>query len=273
MSRKILVAGACGFSLIELMIVIGISAWVSVAAYAVYNAQQISYQRQTQIVEMQQNARAFLYFIEKDLRMAGYDPKQTSTPNFISAQPTAVAFSADLGRPRGDAACGDKEICDSMSDGKIISTATTCAGCVAETIRYGLKSTAWSTGATNYGQMPIGSTTSVTKSFNHSDTTDAQDVIDSVEAIEFLYNLNDGTAVTVVGATDFVRIRSVTISLLMRTRSIVRGQQNRDVYYYPSSNAGQSSSGKKWGPFNDSYVRRLVVTNILCRNMALRAPT
>ena len=272
MSRKTHAAGARGFTLIELMVVVAVSAGVSTAAYAVYNAQQISFQRQAQIVEMQQNIRAFLYFIEKDLRMAGFDPKTSGAAGFVTARPAEIVFTADLGRPRGDSACGDSVSCDSMPDGKIISSA--CDNCIAETIRYSLRDTpAYSTATANYGEVPIGSTTSVTKTFNGSTSTGAQDVIDGVEAIEFLYNMSDGTAATTITGPDLKNIRSVTVSMLIRTRNIVMGHRENSSYYFPASNVTQAASGNKWGPFNDGYMRRLVTTNILCRNMGLQPPT
>ncbi len=55
------------------MIVVCVFAGLSGAAYAMYSVQQRSYFLQEQLVEMQQNIRAFVFFMEKDLRMAGYD--------------------------------------------------------------------------------------------------------------------------------------------------------------------------------------------------------
>jgi prepilin-type N-terminal cleavage/methylation domain-containing protein len=60
-----------GFTLIELLIVIVISALLTVGIYATFMSQQRSYAIQTGVTDMQQNARAALALMEKDIRMAG----------------------------------------------------------------------------------------------------------------------------------------------------------------------------------------------------------
>ena len=270
MRSRMIAAGACGFTLIEMMIVVAIFAFVSGATYSIYGVQQRSYLRQEQIVEMQQNVRAFLFFIEKDIRMAGYDPRKTAGAGIITAKPTEVVFSADLGRPRTSPVDCAGAGCDSMPDGEIISVTSTCTNCVAETIRYALKSAPVPQAN---GQVAIGLTTSVQKTFNGTTSTNAQDVVDGIEALEFLYNLNDGTAeIEVPGATgkNLSDIRSITVSLLARTRNHLMGYKQPDSYQYPASNAAHSSTGRRWGPFTDDFMRRVVITNIQCRNLAFQ---
>ncbi len=100
MKIKPIAMGARGFTLIELMIVMGIFAGVSGAAYAMYSVQQRSYFMQEQLVEMQQNIRAFEFFMEKDVRMAGYDVYKEGRAGFLTAKPFEIVFTADMGRPR-----------------------------------------------------------------------------------------------------------------------------------------------------------------------------
>ncbi len=279
MRSRMTAAGAGGFTLIEMMIAVAVAAGISAATFSVYRVQQRSYLMQEQIVDLQQNVRAFLFFIEKDLRMAGYDPRKTSCAGFLIANPYEVVFTADLGRPKGSSGAGvDCKLtgCDNMPDGEIIGSP--CTNCVVETIRYALKSTTAapvSASGTNTGQVTVaGKTTSVHKTFNGTTGTDpnnpAQDVVENVEALEFLYNLSNGTAVTVAAGTDLARIRSVTVSVLMRTRNQIAGYGQPDRYQYPASNAAHSTTGKRWGPYTDPYMRRVVITNIQCRNMALQ---
>jgi len=61
-----------GFTLIELMIVLVISSIVIAAIFATFISQQKSYATQTKVSDMQQNARAALTLMERDLRMAGF---------------------------------------------------------------------------------------------------------------------------------------------------------------------------------------------------------
>ncbi|MCJ7663967.1 MAG: prepilin-type N-terminal cleavage/methylation domain-containing protein [Desulfobacterales bacterium] len=68
---KSLLKKEAGLTLIELMIVLVLSAVVTASIYATFIAQQKSYATQTRVSDMQQNARAALTLMERDLRMAG----------------------------------------------------------------------------------------------------------------------------------------------------------------------------------------------------------
>jgi prepilin-type N-terminal cleavage/methylation domain-containing protein len=61
-----------GVTLIELLIVVVISALLTAAIFATFVSQQKSYAIQTGVSDMQQNARAALTLMERDLRMAGF---------------------------------------------------------------------------------------------------------------------------------------------------------------------------------------------------------
>jgi len=63
-----------GFTMVELLIAMVISAIVLGAVYSTYRSQQQSYIVQDQIGGMQQNLRAAMYHMARDVRMAGYDP-------------------------------------------------------------------------------------------------------------------------------------------------------------------------------------------------------
>lgn len=60
-----------GLTLIELMIVLVLASVVTASIYATFISQQKSYATQTRVSDMQQNARAALTLMERDLRMAG----------------------------------------------------------------------------------------------------------------------------------------------------------------------------------------------------------
>ena len=61
-----------GFTLIELMVAVALSAIVITAAYQVMVGQSRVYEAQEQTIDMQQNVRAALDFMCRELRMAGY---------------------------------------------------------------------------------------------------------------------------------------------------------------------------------------------------------
>ncbi|MBI4525485.1 MAG: prepilin-type N-terminal cleavage/methylation domain-containing protein [Deltaproteobacteria bacterium] len=64
----------CGFSLIELLVGIVIGMLILAAATMTFITQSKSFDAQEQINEMQQNARAAMDLIVREVKMAGYDP-------------------------------------------------------------------------------------------------------------------------------------------------------------------------------------------------------
>jgi type IV pilus assembly protein PilW len=62
-----------GFTLIELMIAMVIASIVAGAIMMAFDSQQKTQVNQQLVVEMQQDARAALYLMQQDIRMAGYD--------------------------------------------------------------------------------------------------------------------------------------------------------------------------------------------------------
>lgn len=69
-----------GFTLVELLIAMAVSGILMTGVYSAFKTQQDSYLAQEQVAEVQQNMRASMDFITRDLRMAGFDP--TESGNF-----------------------------------------------------------------------------------------------------------------------------------------------------------------------------------------------
>lgn len=98
-----------GFTLVELMIVILISAILAGASFTVYKSQQKAYLQVEQTSAIQQSMRSALYFIENELKMAGCDPTETAmnafaggnTNGLLVCNANSVRFVMDL---RGAAA-------------------------------------------------------------------------------------------------------------------------------------------------------------------------
>ena len=67
-----------GFTLVELLVAMAISLIVMGSIYSVYRSQQKSYIAQEQVAMMQQNLRAGMTMMTRDIRMAGYDPTTVS---------------------------------------------------------------------------------------------------------------------------------------------------------------------------------------------------
>lgn len=83
--------------MVELLVVLAVSAILMSLMYQVYRFQLKSHTTQAELVEMQQNMRAALYLMERDIRMAGFAPRGgLSTTPISSAQVRAIAFDMDL---------------------------------------------------------------------------------------------------------------------------------------------------------------------------------
>jgi type IV pilus assembly protein PilW len=85
-----------GFTLVELLVAMAIGLIVLSAVYSTYTTQQKSYVLQEQIASMQQNLRAAMYFMVREIRMAGCDPTGDALAGITSAGPTSISFTRDI---------------------------------------------------------------------------------------------------------------------------------------------------------------------------------
>jgi len=79
-----------GFTLTELLVAIVISGIVMTSIYSAYYSQQKSFIAQEQVVAMQQNLRAGMDLLEREIRMAGYDPAGTSDAGIAPGADSAI---------------------------------------------------------------------------------------------------------------------------------------------------------------------------------------
>lgn len=84
-----------GFTIVEILVALAISGIVMAGIYSAYYTQQRSYEVQEQVVAIQQNLRAAMYFMEREVRMAGLDPIKTSGAAVIAAGSDTMQFSGD----------------------------------------------------------------------------------------------------------------------------------------------------------------------------------
>jgi len=104
-----------GFTLIEILISLAIVGIVMGAIYSTYYSQQKSYMVQEQVAEAQQNLRAALYYLEREIRMAGYDPTGGANAKILTAQPNTIRFTMDLTDNAGTGG-PDKDTLDANED-------------------------------------------------------------------------------------------------------------------------------------------------------------
>jgi type IV pilus assembly protein PilW len=95
-----------GFTLIELLVVMVISGVVMAGIYQVYYTQQRSYMVQEQVAAMQQNLRAAMFFMSREIRMAGCDPTGKASVGITSISSGSMSFTMDI---RGKTADDDAD--------------------------------------------------------------------------------------------------------------------------------------------------------------------
>jgi len=94
-----------GFTLIELLITLAVSGILMAGVYTAFKSQQDAYLAQDQVAEMQQNIRAGLDIMIRDIRMAGYDPDQTGNYGIVDDPPLSadrIVFTLDNPDSPGD---------------------------------------------------------------------------------------------------------------------------------------------------------------------------
>ncbi|GIX48575.1 MAG: hypothetical protein KatS3mg131_2786 [Candidatus Tectimicrobiota bacterium] len=79
--------GKQGFTVLELVIAMAVAGIVIAAIYQVFHGQQRAFLAQNQVVEMQQNLRAALYLLTRELRSAGFDPAGTANAGIVTQFP------------------------------------------------------------------------------------------------------------------------------------------------------------------------------------------
>ena len=108
-----------GFTLIELMIALAVSLLALAAIYSTFLAQHKSYQVQSEAADMQQNIRAAMYYMQREIRMAGSNPFKTlplSSFGITAAGSSSITFTEDVrginptDGPDGNASESDENI-------------------------------------------------------------------------------------------------------------------------------------------------------------------
>ncbi|MEJ2034323.1 MAG: PilW family protein [Deltaproteobacteria bacterium] len=87
-----------GFTLVEVLVAIGISGFILAGLYTSFLAQQKSYFVNERVAEMQQNLRSAMLSITYHTRMAGFDPTNNTGARILMAGPYWFRFQEDLNK-------------------------------------------------------------------------------------------------------------------------------------------------------------------------------
>lgn len=84
-----------GYTIVELLVAIAISGIFMGAIYSAYTSQQRATLGQEQVSAMQRNLRSAMYFMEKEIRMAGCDPTGKAGAGITTAGVNTITFTED----------------------------------------------------------------------------------------------------------------------------------------------------------------------------------
>ena len=113
---------AQGFTIIELMLAIAIAGIVMASFYSVYISQQSSYLRQEKVASMHQNIRSAMYYMGREIRMAGLDPTGQAGAGIVRAEENLIQFTEDIrgqnenNPPDGDTGDSNEDITYTLDD-------------------------------------------------------------------------------------------------------------------------------------------------------------
>ena len=233
-----------GFTIVELLVAMVVSLLAMAAIYSTFLAQHRSYQVQTEASDMQQNIRAAMYYMQREIRMAGSNPfRSLPLTNFgiTAAGRNSITFTEDV---RGPVA-GTPAV-QMAPDGN--------AGDPDENITYALNGT------------------NLERTDNIVAPGVPQMVARDINWLDFVY-LDVNSNVLAFDVTNFVptanisQIRSVEITIVARTNDpLLYGSKNYKVYW----NQRQGLPGaQSFSPAGDHVSRRRLTTKIYCRNLDL----
>lgn len=230
-----------GFTLIELMIATAMVTIVVGVIYAAYNIQTKIYTEQDKTAEMQQNLRAGMWYLQREIRVAGYNSQNTGDPScggsgkpgIHTATATTLGFSMDL----------DK-------NGK-------CDGS-GENVTYSIVAS--------------------DKELVRAAPAQANPIAQNITKIDFLYLLEDSDGNKSQTRTPGVSpsgpiedIVAVQVSMLAQSKTEDRGAITTTTFTLPIPNPewGVSTDPITWKEENSRYRYRLLSTTINLRNMRL----
>lgn len=245
---KHIAADEKGLTLIELMVALSLFLIVIAGIYNTFVFQQEAYLQTESKVNMVQEARAAQFFLARDLKMAGYDPTCFALTGFNQADVAEASFSMDIAGNGNPASVEITRFALTSDDGETVDDGLCPEGTTCRLSRE------WCSDVGACGGL--------------------QPIAENVEALELCYIIDNMRATTAPTGEDREQITSVIVSLLMRQSYRSNNYRNTNEYMPASGNAvmtpniiGARADG--WGPFNDTFRRKLVVFEVKSRNIGM----
>jgi type IV pilus assembly protein PilW len=94
--KKKSLLGNAGFTLSELLIAMVVSGIIVSGTVMIFQTMVRSHNTQVKLTAMQQNLRAAMFYLERNIRMAGFDPTDEAGAEFTSIKTNRIAFTSDI---------------------------------------------------------------------------------------------------------------------------------------------------------------------------------
>jgi type IV pilus assembly protein PilW len=186
-----------GFTIVELLVAMVVALLALGAIYSTFLNQHKSYVVQEETAAMNQNLRIALFYMQREIRMAGCDPTGNANARIITADATSINFTEDV---RGD-------LDESDPDGDTEDA--------NEDITYCLK-------ANNLVKNTGGGN---------------QMVVRNIDALDFVYldGSSPPNVLNPEGSSvpdeSLGQIRSVEVTMVARTDRVTLASQNKNAYF------------------------------------------
>jgi len=226
-----------GFTLTELLIAMAVAGIVMAGVYSAYSSQQRSYIVQEQVAAVQQNLRVAMYFMEREIRMAGCDPKGSAGSGIRTASLNSIRITTDITGGETDGLDNDSDSNIDEADEANFGDGDT--NDVNEDVTYSLY--------TSGGIQKLG---------RKKPSTNNQPVAENIDVLNLVYlDKDENPTITLA------EIRSVQITLVARTARKDRGFKNTTVYTNQQGDQIFVAPG-------DNFRRKLLTAQVNCRNLA-----
>ena len=250
-----------GFTLLEVMIAMTIAAIVMTGIYQVYSRQMRINNTQSQVVDMQQNARVGMIFMERDIRLAGLDPSGLANSGVDVASADAITVSVDI-------TGGEADGIDNDQDGTV-DDAGEYFDRIPEQVTYALSNDANQDGVNDALQGANANPCHLMRN--------GQRLASNIDALNFVYlGIDDAVAgceencllVNPTTPEELRNIRAVQITLIARAGETIPGFNIPFIDDNTYSN--QPIAGNIILPVqNDGFRRVRLVSEVKCRNIGL----
>jgi len=229
-----------GFSLIELMVAMAVATVVIAGIYMFFQSNLRSYITQQTMVDMQQDMRAAMHMMTREIRMAGY--KRPANATFLIANTAEVQFQLDDNN--------DGDLVDGLGNDP------------DEQVRYALSNDADRDGVADGTPCNL----------IRQEWADAEQVVAlNVDALNFVYFDGDGIELIdpltgSVPADELRDVRSLQITIVGRSGATVPALMNRIT---DSTSYTNQQGTEILGAQNDGFRRIRLTSEVKARNMGL----